>query len=303
MDVEIGCEFCDEVVCQCRTLSDSYRDGLSIASAMTALVGDYYRPTLCGKIGRSVMEYQGFGTRRSQNPSPGSGWQCTPSFRLRRRGRLTRAVEESLTKAGLGVSDAGGKTSLTIVRLWLESLSVGGAKVTAGHLVELKSASPAGEGSKEKPSVCDWLLTIRIGGSSLDVSLGVYQALSAYACFRPRTSDLVMSLRSRAVQLGKELDYPTGYTSLCLAGSVALAMFVTKREEVAWSALGGRTGRRVGEMSSAYRDGEIPRSGLRDGVPVFGFWDHLRARLSSPITWEGGIFGLRGGLSLPRSKA
>jgi hypothetical protein len=237
----------------------------------------------------------GKGNLRSPEPSPGPGSTKTPGIRLRRRGKMTRAIESSVRKtmAEAG-SVAGGQTSHWTARLWLETLqSSAGVKVTAGHQVEL--TPPHDKEGVTTPGVYDWTLVVVVGGIELAVSLGMYVGLFAYACFRPRTAELVLSLRSRGMQLSRELGMSTAHGAFCLPGSVALAMVVTRHEARSWSSLGGDVGDYTAKVASQFATGTVLPTSLT-GTVVSTWADRFVARFT------GGLCSGRGGRVLPRSK-
>jgi hypothetical protein len=208
-------------------------------------------------------------------------------------------IVDALEPVAGGKGPSGSETSHRFARLWLETLNVSGVKVTGGHQVVLSEGSAAvlaEDGSVKTPASqasVDWLLTVRIGGIESVVSLGMYAALAAYACFRPRTRELLVAMRSRGVQVGKELGLPMMHLSFCLPGSVALAMSVGRIERNAWATLGTRTGHFSQELASQFAEGTVHPT-VSGGNPVIGFWQRTTARILG--------YGLTKELRLPGSR-
>jgi len=181
--------------------------------------------------------------RSSSSHRPGNQG---PGFRLRRRGRLTRAMESAVSRAVRGTAFDGGKTSQSLVSVWISLIhDLSGAKVTGGNRVEFDE-----DGN-------DWLLTLKSGENESAISLGMYVKIQSYACFKPRTQELAQSLRARAMQASKELDYPTQYAAFVLPGTVALAMLVLPHERDAWAGMGSKCGHASGKTAVQFANGEV----------------------------------------------
>nr|ALM62233.1 hypothetical protein [Soybean leaf-associated ssRNA virus 1] len=178
-------------------------------------------------------------------------------FRFRKRGRATREIERMFAtrtpgayKAMGGMGYSGGWTSSFSVSTWLRAvMQVDGAKFLSGERVTV------GEGDH---AVDDWMVCVSLGGGDVCFSLGLYVKLHAYACFRPRTLDMVASLRARAVQCSKELGLPDDYSAFVLAGTVALAHHVLPVESSAWRSLGAVAGLRSERASHDVTVGMVP---------------------------------------------
>jgi len=193
---------------------------------------------------------------RTHTPSPYPGPRIrapdrkTLGFRLRRRGLLTRRMETVISQATLGHFNPGGQTSGFNVATWLGLIGgSSGVKVIRGHRVLYDHG--AGKSPEE-----DWHLTVCTGGSEILLSLAIYVKLATYATFRERTLPLIQSLRTRAVQYGKELDMPMQSLAMVLPGTVSLAMQILDHEMCAWDSMGGPAGRRTNTIGEEYRCGE-----------------------------------------------
>nr|WNM95046.1 MAG: hypothetical protein [Diaporthe helianthi umbravirus 1] len=181
--------------------------------------------------------------------------------RPRARGKDTNELERILdtssagaVSAGLERKRSGGVQTSNVASSWLRALcQVSGAKVVENHQVEF------GEGDKV---VKDQTIYISMGSGDLCLSLGLYARLYSYACFKPRTQELIPSLRARAVQTCKELGYPADYSAFVLAGTVAMAHTIIPLEASAWRALGGETGRKSAVLSRDLAAGVVPGARL-----------------------------------------
>lgn len=122
----------------------------------------------------------------------------------------------------------------------------------------------------------DELLTVRLSGGQLAVSLRIYTRLFAYCAYRPRTQELLSSLRSRCIQYGKEMDASPEYVALVTPGTISLAMQVLPFERSAWATLGGVQGHVGRELSKQYTTGTVPWTHKASGTPLRGFWDRLK---------------------------
>lgn len=209
-------------------------------------------------------------------------------FRLRRRGWLTNVL------ASLSVGDqemlvpGGGKTSSGSARSWLTMINGAGVKVLGEDRVHFD-----GRGHQLQSS--DVLVRVQVGETILAVSVGLYAALYKYCCYRPRTADLLASLRARAVQVSKELDMPDTYLAVVLPGTVALAHLVPELEKVSLSALGGEMGMAAGEYSEDLSKGEVSSFDEETGQLVSEYgWADILSLGSANISW---------GRKLPRAKA
>jgi hypothetical protein len=102
------------------------------------------------------------------------------------------------------------------------------------------------------------MLHVELNGSTVLVSLAIYCKLATYAVFRPRSRELLFSLRVRAVEYAKELGMGYRLLSLVLPGTLALALHVLDHEVACWDALGGRLGKRTVELSGELNAGAVP---------------------------------------------
>jgi hypothetical protein len=155
-----------------------------------------------------------------------------PGVRLRRRGRLTRALEKVLRVVPMALrpkSWTGGKTSSTTVADWLWLIFGGGVKVLSVGQVELTA---------DKSVSYDMIVTVSHGGSEHVISVHVLSRLLSYVYFRERTPQTVPLLRARAVQYADAVGLPAHLVALVVPGCVRLGMSVSAIESRAL----GRTG-------------------------------------------------------------
>lgn len=210
-----------------------------------------------------------------------------PGVRLRKRGVLASMLRHSAKEVGL---TAGGDTSQFLSHLWCNTLHADGAKVISNHRV------PYGEkDAQNKHSQSECVLTIRLDGVELAVGLSIYVKLYAYACFRPRTSDMVASLRSRAAQYSKELGIPQALLSWVLPGTISLALQVLRHEGVGFEAIAGYPGKVSDKQTGRLVKAQVPELHIRKAAiqcvplpilagPLGGY------RVTKEVRLEGGGF-------------
>lgn len=204
------------------------------------------------------------------NPRP-SSTRVNLGFRLRRRGKWTNQVSSILDQSKQPV--VGGWTSHWLASAWLGKLdSYRGAKLGKGQRVVVGSVAKG----DEREDVTDWLVEISNNGSSMMVSIGLLAKLSTFTAYKTRDSLLLQVLRSRAVQAGKELSFPTEYVALVLTGTVAMAHHVGPDEEAAWHSLAGAPGRSTDITSGQYAKEVVKSVDVRTGLPT----DHPSAWFS-----------------------
>lgn len=217
--------------------------------------------------------------------APGKVIDLVSGFRLRRRGRLTRMLEGAAKGfVGQEYAESGGKTSSDAVSTWLSVIAAEGVKLQAVQRVICREDVDA-EGANTR-RVEDVTLAVQVRGESLLVSVGLLAKLSIAAVFRPRTTDVLLALKSKAVQEAASLGLPNTYTTTVLPGTVAVAMLVSKQEWSSFGALAGSAGQYSKWQSTHLRDGTVPN--------VFSaFW----RRNTQHSLWQS-----YGGMSLLRTK-
>lgn len=166
--------------------------------------------------------------------------------RLRCRGRYTREIERTVRGAMADAGKGGGKTSLNPARLWTEAIRNFGAKVTSVDRVELESGE------------FDHFLTLEYGREGFFVSLRAYTRLFTYACFRPRTKDLLPALRTRCAQTLKDAGHSMEVTAALVPGTVALAMHVLPWESRHFRSIAGENGERSRLDSEMFAAAAVP---------------------------------------------
>jgi hypothetical protein len=152
----------------------------------------------------------------------------------------------------------GGKTSAEFNAAdWFREVIGRGGKVVGNCQVWSE------ETLEDPVKLLDVMLSIRLDtGDVVEVSVGMLSSLVSYVTFRPRTQELLMALRSRAVQVSREMNVTSEYLTLVLSGTVAFAHLVTNAETKAWSILGGVQGKRSAKMSTAFETGVVPSVGV-----------------------------------------
>ncbi|QJW39408.1 hypothetical protein [Botrytis cinerea umbra-like virus 1] len=218
--------------------------------------------------------------------APGKIIDLASGYRLRRRGRLTRMLEGAAKGfVGKEYAESGGKTSSDAVSTWLSIIASEGVKLQAVQRVICQEGQ--GAAGVETRRVEDVALTVQVRGETLLVSVGLLSKLSIAALYRPRTTDVMLALKSKAVQEASSLGLTNTYTATVLPGTVAVAMLVSKQEWASYGALAGSAGQYSKWQSTHLRDGSIPN--------VFSaFW----RRNTQYSIWQS-----YGGMSLLRTKA
>lgn len=207
------------------------------------------------------------GVDRAVVPSPRDRRPRGASLRLRPRGRLTRSLESAVSETLMSLGGGGGfQTSRNLAGTWVRTILAGGAKLAGHQQVTIN----------DQEGVSDELLTLRWRGGEMLVSLSLFARVFNYCVYRPRTAELLPSLRSRCIQYGKELGASPEYVALVTPGVVALAMQVLPIERSAWATLGERQGRVTAELSRQFVAGAAPRTHIPTGAPIRSFWDRFR---------------------------
>lgn len=182
--------------------------------------------------------------------------------RLRRRGRVAKALEHlgAATRElvqnspnnplpGWWTPDLAGKSDVRLGVAYLLNQLPAATVEGAGALLH---PDPAQEGKS-------WV-TIQVSfptaGETLTVSPQLLAFLASHVAFRPRTVELIASLRSRALHWAKKYDVPWEVVSICLPGTVAAAFMLSPHEKAAVRALGTREAAWAAETSSALQTGD-----------------------------------------------
>nr|QXN75446.1 MAG: hypothetical protein [Grapevine-associated tombus-like virus 4] len=207
-----------------------------------------------------------------------------PAYRLRRHGRLTNQMEKTATEALDLLLESGGlQTSSNVVGTWVRLIQEAkGVKLARGERVSWLQ-------EEGKPELSDWMLEVVVDGRTQLMSLVTYTKLFNYACFRPRTAELVAALRTRAVQLHKELDYPENLGALVLPGTVAMAMHVLPHESRSWDAMGGEVGFRSSRASGWVAARTVPETHVRTGLRVASWVDRMCVAIAGGTTTRGRV--------------
>ncbi|QKN84401.1 hypothetical protein [Rice Tombus-like virus 2] len=197
------------------------------------------------------------------NPlNPGVSWS---DFRHRQRSRVTNQIQNRLASScWVRSNESGGQSSSHLVTTWQKTLSQWGAKVVDGDRVLLSDDGKTDE-----------MLVIRQDGCERFVSLGMYTRLCNYVYFRERTHDLIHALRSKAVQISKEMGMDEKYVALVLPGTVVLAHMVNPIERSQWSSLAASSGRRTAVVNQEYSSHTIPSRFVRSGLDASSWVDNL----------------------------
>lgn len=104
----------------------------------------------------------------------------------------------------------------------------------------------------------DHVLRLRIGEEEVLCALKVLSRLVPVLAFRPRTSELLASVRSRFVQYSKEVGLSLEVSALVATGTIFAAMMVTDPERRTWRALNGRAVRDGLALSQHFGAGYVP---------------------------------------------
>lgn len=127
----------------------------------------------------------------------------------------------------------GSKASLHGLRRWIKDIFGDGIELVAGQRVEV--GEPNAEGLRKT----DVLMHMQLnrGADYLNVSIGILSRLVNYFTFRPLDRSSLMLARGKANQYAKEIGMAPEILTQVLAGTVALSLFRTRREEGARRAL------------------------------------------------------------------
>lgn len=230
--------------------------------------------TRCVQAARRVFQYiTARGGRCVQGLAPGMPAWFTPGFRLRPRGRATRFVESCLGREDLASLVGGTSSPNYPVARWFELVRGRGGKVVGHHLVMADG---------DDPKVIDVAVQIvNDSGNNEILSMGLLSRLAVYCAFRPRTPELLLALRARAAQYGKELGLEQHYLALVIPATVAQAHVLGHNERVAWKSLGGPGGKETDEWTSELVAGVVRGKSVFWPVPVL-----LTALCLAVQNWE-----------------
>jgi hypothetical protein len=160
-----------------------------------------------------------------------SGW----GVRLRKRAAWVNEAVASLRGLdveGKIINCSGGKTSGKDLTSYVRNLLGDSVKLVGGKRVHV------GEPSDEGLRKVDIILRLKpASGEVLSVSLGVLCRLMTYVSMRPRTKDLLLTLRAKGAQYGREIGLAPEHLALVIGPCVAVAMKPSKGELDAASAL------------------------------------------------------------------
>lgn len=208
-----------------------------------------------------------------------------PQLRLRKRGRLTHALERLGDVLPAWWEDLGSATPALRARSWIEShLKDSGAKVglnsanmSCGGVELPKGAIPAVQVQFSSEEGTRWLW----------VCPGLLAHLYTVRLFRPMSEALLGSLRAKARLWAKEVELPVEHLARCLAGTLVLAMLPVPDEVTSLGALRGAAGQWSADVLGSLRKGEL-RATSRGG----SWWDVLRPSLrfgGTRGTFSGGV--------------
>lgn len=200
---------------------------------------------------QAIGESSPIGVGNGQEQAPRKGDSLSPGFRLRARGSATRFLE-SLASDYIYDSGCGGKTSDSVVREWLGLIVGREAKVHGSHQVVVKNKV----GDSEE--LRDIYLLVERSERYLTVSTRLLSKLLVAATLKPRTMELQLALKAKAVQHAGELGFGNAYLALVLSGTIALAMLPTRVELGARLSLGGVDGLCRLEQDKEMAAGRMP---------------------------------------------
>lgn len=221
--------------------------------------------------------------------------------RLRRRGRATKALEHVGAAARILV---GAKEANNPLPGWWTPDLAGKSDVALGvsYLInQVGVATVKGAGAVLHPDHegKHWTVvqvSLTTASEVLTASPQLLAFLASHVAFRPRTVELIASLRSRALHWAKKYDVPWEIVSTVLPGSVALAFMMSTHEKAAVRALNTREVAWAAETSSALRDGNVELSSGMTRNVVFQCRKWLTASswllergLGAPVVWPVGL--------------
>lgn len=206
-------------------------------------------------------------------------------LRLRPRSRLTHAM-----RALCGLTPNNSSTIRdALFGRWVPDLTTGSGLLSRVMLDELLSgrASVFGGGRLQSERENDdgeresfvWA-NVDFNGRAMFVCPELLAKLQAYVAFRPRDYDLLLSLRTRAMEWCKGHHLGSVNTALLLPGTVACAMMLSQNEETAISMLKTR------EVLYS----RLVTESLKNGVNV-SRWPNVMRQLFPWRTTSGGFAG------------
>jgi hypothetical protein len=199
------------------------------------------------------------------------------AIRLRKRGKLTNILRSVSTVLGgntrgwiapreedrpdwwlpdlAGLSDA--RRAISWLSTWSNhSVRVTGYGVTT-PTARLASKAPDGKDDNPTQEWFHWLeLSVGTEGRRLRICPELLARLSTYAVFRPRNLELLMTLRSRALEWVKTVQLPYQDAALVLPGSIAFACCLSAQEASAMDLLGSRAMESAVKASASIQAGE-----------------------------------------------
>jgi hypothetical protein len=200
------------------------------------------------------------------------------AVRLRKRGKLTntlRAVSTALGGNTRGwvspreedrpdwwLPDLAGLSDARRAISWLTTWSNHSVRVTGfGVTTPMeKLSSEERKDSEKKFNEAEWYhwleLSVGTEGRRLRICPELLARLSTYAVFRPRNVELLMTLRSRALEWVKTVHLPYQDAALVLPGSVAFACCLSAQEAAAVDLLSSRAMESAVKASASIQAGE-----------------------------------------------
>nr|QDH89831.1 MAG: hypothetical protein H3BulkLitter169370_000002 [Riboviria sp.] len=145
--------------------------------------------------------------------------------RLRRRSKyaaalrhifgLSNEVSVSQVLSGRWLPDLTDSSKTFAHHVALNMMVEGGVRVLAGGLAQNNDPT--------NPQSFVWL-SIEVQGVTLHISPDLYHKVAQYACFRPRTQETLLGIKSRALEEAKNLKMRNEDVALLIPGTVSLAM-------------------------------------------------------------------------------
>jgi len=192
------------------------------------------------------------GGTSGQAQAPRERVAFSPGFRLRPRGRATHFIESLADEFYLDRGNCGGKTSDSTVREYLDMILGQEVKVQGSHQVVVR------HGDEKRAPVDDIYLLVIKADRHLSVSLRLLNKLLLASMFKPKTLELMASLKAKAVQYLGELEVGLTYQNLVIPGTVAVAMTANRTEVNSFLALGGVNGLARGKQGEQMSKGQMP---------------------------------------------
>lgn len=228
----------------------------------------------CSFDKRNFAKRRVFVTSEHKDPgvtdtSGGKFGQLAP--RLRKRGAVTRRLENLAKALPCWWSDLAGSGGAKSTLLWLESyLKDSGVKVAANRQLQTVDV----EGNVSTLTLAQVAFSSEEGNRWLWVCPELLASLVVVRLFRPVSETLLASLRAKSRMWAREMNMRVEDLASVLPGTLSLAVLPMPDEVVAVGALRGHAGRWSNEVL-----GNLSRGRLAAVSRIGSWWDVLRPAL------------------------